>query len=285
MARPIKNGMDYFPMDVDMFDDDKIIGVSMKFGITGEMVAIKLLCAIYRNGYYAEWHKRLRWKLMQSMPGTTEEEIENIVLTLVEDGFFDAHLFHAHSILTSRGIQKRYFASKRKRDDNLPFILLSGDDKMEVSTAKTPVSAAETRVDAATIPQRKEKESKEKEEEKKEKKTLSLPCDAAQEKRVRDERGESEIDFDSFKNYWNGVLNDYHSRISKLHVMTDDRKAVLLKLLDKGYSKEDMTRAMRAAASSPLLNGRTKKSFIPGFDWLMREENFVRLLEGDFNAK
>ncbi len=46
-----------------------------------------------------------------------------------------------------------------------------------------------------------------------------------------------------------------------------------------------MRDVLMAAASSPQLNGRGKKGFIPGFDWIMREENFVRVLEGEFNAK
>ncbi|MBR4388263.1 MAG: DUF4373 domain-containing protein [Prevotella sp.] len=279
MARPIKNGMDYFPMDVDMFDDDKLIGVSMKFGVTGEMVAVKLLCAIYRDGYYAVWQKRLRWKLMQSMRGTTEEVIDEIVLTLVEDGFFDEHLFRAHSVLTSRGIQKRYFTSKRKKETDLPYVLLSGDCKNVVSATKTPVDTSETGIDTTDIPQRKEKENKEKENEKE---TLSLPCDAPQKEKSG---GESDMDFEIFRKYFNGMLTNYHSRISLLRVMTDDRKDALRALLKKGYTKGDMAKVMRAAAASPQLNGRTKKSFIPGFDWLMREENFVRVLEGEFNAK
>lgn len=41
MARPNKTGLDYFPLDIDFFDDEKIVAISGEFGIKGEIVAIK----------------------------------------------------------------------------------------------------------------------------------------------------------------------------------------------------------------------------------------------------
>ena len=49
MARPIKTGLNYFPLDVDFFDDPKICAVTVEHGIKGQAAAIMLLCAIYRN--------------------------------------------------------------------------------------------------------------------------------------------------------------------------------------------------------------------------------------------
>ena len=54
MARPNKTGLDYFPFDIDFFDDEKIMAISGEFGIKGEITTVKLLCAIYRNGYFIE---------------------------------------------------------------------------------------------------------------------------------------------------------------------------------------------------------------------------------------
>ena len=45
MARPNKIGLDYFPLDVDIFEDEKISAISGEFGIKGEITVIKLLCA------------------------------------------------------------------------------------------------------------------------------------------------------------------------------------------------------------------------------------------------
>ena len=37
MARPNKIGLDYFPLDVDIFEDEKISAISGEFGIKGEI--------------------------------------------------------------------------------------------------------------------------------------------------------------------------------------------------------------------------------------------------------
>lgn len=110
MARPIKHGLDYFPFDVDFFSDEKIVAISGEFGIKGEITAIKLLCAVYRNGYFIEWSEMLKFKMLKELPGVSAELLEQIIKRLVKWDFFDKALFDSASILTSRGIQRRYQA-------------------------------------------------------------------------------------------------------------------------------------------------------------------------------
>lgn len=55
MARPAKEGLDYFPLDVGIFEDEKIEAIAGEFGIKGELAVIKLLCAIYKKGYFILW--------------------------------------------------------------------------------------------------------------------------------------------------------------------------------------------------------------------------------------
>lgn len=126
MARPRKNGLDYFPFDVDFFNDEKIVAIAGEFGVKGEIATIKLLCAIYRNGYFIEWNEMLLMKLLHQLPGLSSELISQIVERLVKWGFFDKDLFNSASILTSQGIQKRYFDVAKKRaarDGDLPYVL------------------------------------------------------------------------------------------------------------------------------------------------------------------
>mgnify|MGYP001123385979 CR=1 FL=1 len=127
MARPLKNGLDYFPFDVDFFSDEKIAAISGEFGVKGEITAIKLLCAIYRNGYYIEWNDMLKMKLLKDLPGITEQLLDSIVSRLVRWGFFDAALFDSTAVLTSEGIQRRYFAiAKRRRNTEYPYVVMQG---------------------------------------------------------------------------------------------------------------------------------------------------------------
>ena len=115
MARPRKTGLDYFPFDVDFFDDEKIVAIAGEFGLKGEITAIKLLCAVYRNGYFIEWSEMLKMKMLRSLPGISLELLEQIVNRLVKWGFFDKNLFDSVRILTSKGIQRRFLNSSRKR--------------------------------------------------------------------------------------------------------------------------------------------------------------------------
>ena len=127
MARPNKIGLDYFPLDVDIFEDEKISAISGEFGIKGEITVIKLLCAIYRNGYFILWNDLLKFKLLRNLSGVSSELIESIVNRLVLWEFFDKALFDSVKVLTSRGIQRRYFEAvkRRKTDDELPYLLIN----------------------------------------------------------------------------------------------------------------------------------------------------------------
>lgn len=126
MARPNKTGLDYFPLDIDFFDDEKIIAISGEFGIKGEIVAIKLLCAIYRNGYFILWNDLLKFKLLKNLPGISSELLDSIMNRLVLWGFFDKGLFDSMGVLTSVGIQKRYFkiSKRRKSVDDFRYLLV-----------------------------------------------------------------------------------------------------------------------------------------------------------------
>lgn len=142
MARPNKTGLDYFPFDVDFFADEKIASISGEFGIKGEITVIKLLCAVYRNGYFILWNEPLKYKLLRDLPGVSSELIDQIVNRLVRWGFFDEGLFDSVKVLTSRGIQKRYFSITRRRgiQKNDEYIL--GDDSTSgVIDGKNEVAA------------------------------------------------------------------------------------------------------------------------------------------------
>lgn len=128
MARPTKKGLDYFPLDVNIFDNPKVAAISGEFQIKGEIVLIKLLCAVYRNGYYYEWSEMNRAYLLRQLPGISQGLLDQIVERLVRWGFFDKSLFDSSHILTSVGIQERYFAAISRRKVSVteyPYLLIN----------------------------------------------------------------------------------------------------------------------------------------------------------------
>ena len=115
MARTNKTGIDYFPIDVDFFQDEKIQFVSARFGLKGEAIAIRLLCKIYRNGYYTEWNDDTALLFAKGVgDGCSDACVKDVVHELLKRGFFDKSIFERFSILTSKGIQNRYFEATRR---------------------------------------------------------------------------------------------------------------------------------------------------------------------------
>ena len=54
MARPIKRGLSYFPLDVHVFKDPRIKKLERRFGAYGSIIFIRLLALVYEQGYYLE---------------------------------------------------------------------------------------------------------------------------------------------------------------------------------------------------------------------------------------
>ena len=160
MARPTKEGLDYFPLDVNIFDDEIIDAISGEFGLVGEMAVIKLLCEIYKNGYYIEWNNLTRAKLARRLAGIDLDLLDRIIERLVSYNFFDAELFESENVLTSKKIQEIFFevTKRRKRDENTPFLVNVNNNpsKCNINPSKCNIMYAET-------PQSKVKESKVKE--------------------------------------------------------------------------------------------------------------------------
>jgi len=145
MARPRKQGIDYFPFDVDFFEDDKISLVSEEFGGLARpaVVAIKLLCKIYKtNGYYYQWGEDECLLFTNQLgKGFTSNFVKEVVAGLIRRSFFDKGVYDKFGILTSVGIQRRYLEAIKGRTDfsPKPEIWLLGVKK-EFSTEKPSFS-------------------------------------------------------------------------------------------------------------------------------------------------
>ena len=117
MARPIKQGLDYFPLDVDFFNDDKIQLIEAEFGINGTYIAIRLLTKIYSEGYYYEWSVD-KCLLLTKNIGTESVSnalVNEVVNGLIRRGIFSNSVFNQFNILTSTGIQKRFLNAISRR--------------------------------------------------------------------------------------------------------------------------------------------------------------------------
>ena len=131
MARPQKTGLNYFPLDVDYFDDDKVALVSAELGTPAELIFLRLLCKIYKNGYYCEWSEDTKLIMARKLGASNclEEAgyIQKVVDALLKRDLFDMETYKTSNVLTSKAIQKRFKeATVKRKNQNLdrPYWLL-----------------------------------------------------------------------------------------------------------------------------------------------------------------
>jgi len=107
MARPQKQGLDYFPFDVDFFDDIKVRKLIRRQGGKAVAVYALLLCFIYKNGYYIGNDEELPF-IISEKTGYEEAYIREVIKNLFSLGLLNKTLYDEHGILTSKGIQERF---------------------------------------------------------------------------------------------------------------------------------------------------------------------------------
>lgn len=179
MARPIQKGLAYFPLDTDFFDNDKLFDIQNEFGPLGEVIYLRILCLIYKNGYYYEFSSmdKLCALLIKSIGNRWtrgKSSVEQVILRLAECNLLSSELVRS-GVLTSVGVQRRYLkVTERRRINTEKYWLLSdfqkesggeaweSAPKIEVSVTETPIIATETAVivDNNETKEKKRKENK-----------------------------------------------------------------------------------------------------------------------------
>ena len=179
MSRPKKDGVEYFSVDVDFFEDDKIKLLRAEFGAKGVYILMYLLCQIYKNGYYISWNDDKCLLVSDGAGcGCTPGFVQEFINGCLKRSFFDKGVFEMFGILTSKGIQKRFLYAVMTRPEIRiiqEYFLL--DDEFEelpngirqkivfksINLKETTVNLKETPVNLKNMPQSNVKESKVKE--------------------------------------------------------------------------------------------------------------------------
>lgn len=172
MARPTKKGLDYFPFETALPEDDKVKLIRARFGLKGYAVYTLLLCRIYRDkGYYCNWGEDEALLFSTDVgDGVTHGLVNDLVQELFKRDLLCKVIFERYKILTSKGIQERYqyICKQLKRpfeiDERFDIRALT-QLKKELTPNKEEFSPEETTPIREVIPQRKGKEIKEKESE------------------------------------------------------------------------------------------------------------------------
>lgn len=119
MARLRKDGLNYFPLDVDFFDDEKIKILEARYGADGITLYLYLLCRIYRQGYYIQVNEDFEY-LVSAELKMGADKVKQVLTFLLSRSLFDNTLFQSDAVLTSAGIQKRWQIAKKEAARKTP---------------------------------------------------------------------------------------------------------------------------------------------------------------------
>lgn len=239
----MKNGIEYFPLEVYL--DEKFELIEAEFGLTGFGVVVKLLQKIYGGqGYYIEWTNEVAL-LFAKRIGLGGSAVSEIVTASIRRGIFDKTLYEKYGILTSSGIQKRYFeiVSRRKNVEVKKEYLLFCADKFSKNVNISTQNVSKKEENVCISKQSKGKESKE---------NNKPPIARAREEEFR-------TAFDAFVEEFDILVDTCDSRVGELDYV---------KLRDI-YSK-----------SSKCLNSEKYGKWMKTLSWIVK--SYPKIINGNY---
>ena len=275
MGRNKKEGLSYFPFDVDFFQDLKIRKLIKYQGSNAIAIYAFILCNIYKDGYYIRWDNDLPF-IISEQTGYEESYIVEVINCCLDIGLFSKNLFDSERVITSFGIQDRYRKINdlcRRKSDISEYMLISSEEK-RISSEEKRISSEETPITSAKSTQRKEKESKGKEIEEKE-------IEYSTNVELKKDELSSPVDFSRLMNYFNSTFS---GKLPSIKSMTDTRKKAIKARISQ-YGKTSIEEVFKSVLNSDFLLGGNDRNWRPDFDWIFKAANYTKILEGNYNGK
>ena len=154
------------------------------------------------------------------------------------------------------------FAAKRQRElrEKRNRVTMSPDCRPEIETDQESESESETE---------KKKESESEQEKESEKEFLTEPEGSVC--RTKDVRRIQEA--------WNSL--GLHQLVK---ILPDSKRGELLRARIREYGTEAVLEAIEKVRNSPFLKGQNNRSWVITFDWFVKPNNFVKVLEGNYDV-
>ncbi|MCE8615165.1 DUF4373 domain-containing protein [Bacteroides fragilis] len=124
----IYDGINYFPIGVNFMEENAMEVIEAKYGIKGPAIVLKLLCRIYKEGYFIRWDEE-QCLIFANKAGREVQagEVQGIIEILFIKGILDRSSYQENGILTSESIQKVWLeATKRRKRElsELPYLMV-----------------------------------------------------------------------------------------------------------------------------------------------------------------
>ena len=99
----------------------------------------------------------------------------------------------------------------------------------------------------------------------------------------KDKKKESELEL-AYKTIAE-IYNSICTSLPKVRNVTTKRKDAITKLIKSGFTIEDLKTIFEKAEQSSFLRVENKNNWNATFDWLIKEENAVKVIEGNYTDK
>lgn len=302
-----KTNLSYFLIEVTRYSDTKIKKfwyLRQRQGqnhLEGMAVYDFILSRIYGGeGYYLLIDDDTLFIIADDLR-TTVDVVESVIEQCCEVGLFNKVLRDEKGVLTSKGIQERYAVAvkklKRDRFNALhiedDYNLIRTDEKekrTDVSLKRTDEKEKRTDVsqdriredniikEGTNVPTSVNTDSRQ----------LAIPVDDGESESVKEEkqppkaaksRAKESVNWQKLVEYWNEKTAGSFPPITNI----ENKRRQMAAARIAEYGKEKFIEAIQRAVQSDFLRGQNQRGFTLTFDWLIRPNNFPKVLEGNYD--
>ena len=107
---------------------------------------------------------------------------------------------------------------------------------------------------------------------------VSIEEDSIEEVRAVEKR--DRVDYELITRMYNETCVSF----PRLTTLSDARKKAIKARLNK-YTVEDFRRVFELAENSTFLKGGNNRNWSANFDWMIKDANFAKILDGNYNDK
>ena len=168
MARPVKEGLDYFTHDTDAVSDEKIEALRVLYGNDGYAFYFIMLERIYRTNNFeidisdAETREET-FQILARKVAVTREVFEKILKTALKWGCFNKEAYEQRGVITSNGVKKRANVVVKKREEMRDRYqktkVISAAETTQETQPETPQSKEKKSIVKESIGEQRERES------------------------------------------------------------------------------------------------------------------------------
>ena len=201
--------------------------------------------------------------------------LKEVLIKSLQVGFFDQELYEKYKILTSSGIQKRFLLAtyQRKETTIIPEYLINCANNSinctinSINHSDNEQSKSKVKVNRK---KRKEKENNKETSPNGEEKKDELSLSHSQ-----------KIDWVGLMNWYNSLFRD---KLPAIKSMTETRKKAVKARIAQ-YGKESIRTVFNLVLQRTFLLGGNDRYWKREFDWIFKQANYTKILEGNYNGK